>query len=116
MNASPTRLAPAASGWPHPVSYTHLISGNVSSGNDIAYAIMYSHRLVVHDNVARDSREQGLMLNYANQSRIIGNTVDGAGKCVFIYDANNNAFLDNHFANCEIGVHYTCLLYTSRCV
>lgn len=83
------------------------ISGNVSTGNDIAYAIMYSHRLVVRGNVARDSHEQGLMLNYANQSRITGNTVDGAGKCVFIYNANNNAFLDNHFANCDIGVHYT---------
>ncbi|WP_287864885.1 nitrous oxide reductase family maturation protein NosD [Achromobacter sp.] len=88
-------------------SKQNTFSGNVSSGNDIAYAIMYSHRLVVQGNIARGSREQGLMLNYANQSRITGNTVDGAGKCVFIYNANHNAFLDNRFANCEIGVHYT---------
>lgn len=83
------------------------VSGNVATGTDIAYAIMYSHRLVVEDNLAVDSREQGLMLNYANQSQITGNTVERAGKCVFIYNANKNAFLDNRFANCDIGVHFT---------
>ena len=83
------------------------ISGNVSTGTDIAYAIMYSHRLVVRDNVALDSHEQGLMLNYANHSTIANNTVDRAGKCVFIYNANRNTFLDNHFSNCDIGVHFT---------
>ena len=83
------------------------ISGNVSIGNDIAYAIMYSHRLVVKDNVARGSVEQGLMFNYANHSVITGNSVDGGGKCVFIYNANHNTFQENHFANCDIGVHFT---------
>ncbi|CAB3636275.1 putative ABC transporter binding protein NosD [Achromobacter pestifer] len=83
------------------------VSRNVATGTDIAYAIMYSHRLVIKDNVAVDSLEQGLMLNYANQSQITGNTVDHAGKCVFIYNANKNAFLDNRFANCDIGVHFT---------
>ncbi|WP_262480396.1 nitrous oxide reductase family maturation protein NosD, partial [Achromobacter xylosoxidans] len=83
------------------------ISGNVSTGTDIAYAIMYSHRLVVRDNVALDSHEQGLMLNYANHSTIANNTVDRAGKCVFIYNANRNTFLDNRFSNCDIGVHFT---------
>ncbi|MFY0477021.1 nitrous oxide reductase family maturation protein NosD [Achromobacter marplatensis] len=83
------------------------VSGNVATGTDIAYAIMYSHRLVVKDNLAVDSREQGLMLNYANQSQVTGNTIDRAGKCVFIYNANNNAFVDNRFANCDIGVHFT---------
>ncbi|KGD89283.1 carbohydrate-binding protein [Achromobacter sp. RTa] len=83
------------------------ISGNVSTGTDVAYAIMYSHRLIVRDNVAQDSREQGLMLNYANHSRITNNSVDRAAKCVFIYNANRNVFQDNQFSNCDIGVHFT---------
>jgi len=83
------------------------ISGNVSTGNDIGYAIMYSHRLVVTGNVAVNNVEQGLMMNYANNSDISGNTVDGAGKCVFIYNANKNRFADNHFSNCDIGIHFT---------
>ncbi|QVQ27140.1 nitrous oxide reductase family maturation protein NosD [Achromobacter deleyi] len=83
------------------------ISGNVSTGNDIGYAIMYSHRLIVTGNVALNNVEQGLMMNYANDSNISGNTVNGAGKCVFIYNANKNRFRDNHFSNCEIGVHFT---------
>jgi nitrous oxidase accessory protein len=83
------------------------ISDNVSTGNDIGYAIMYSHRLIVTGNVALNNVEQGLMMNYANDSNISGNTVNGAGKCVFIYNANKNRFRDNHFSNCEIGVHFT---------
>ena len=83
------------------------ISGNVATGTDVAYAIMFSHQLIVRDNVAVDSREQGLMLNYANHSRITDNSVDRAGKCVFIYNANYNEFQDNRFANCDIGVHFT---------
>ena len=83
------------------------VSDNVATGTDIAYAIMYSHRLVVKNNLALDSREQGLMLNYANQSTMTGNTVERAGKCVFIYNANKNRFLGNRFANCDIGVHFT---------
>jgi len=83
------------------------ISGNVATHTDVAYAIMYSHRLVVRDNVALDSREQGLMLNYANHSQITGNSVDRAAKCVFIYNANRNVFQDNRFSNCGIGVHFT---------
>jgi len=83
------------------------ISGNVATNNDIGFAIMYSHRLVVTDNVAVKNVEQGLMMNYANNSDISGNTVDGAGKCVFIYNANKNRFAGNHFSNCDIGIHFT---------
>lgn len=83
------------------------VSDNIATGTDIAYAIMYSHRLVVKNNLALDSREQGLMLNYANQSTMTGNTVERSGKCVFIYNANKNRFLGNRFANCDIGVHFT---------
>ncbi|MEN4918316.1 nitrous oxide reductase family maturation protein NosD [Achromobacter spanius] len=84
-----------------------VISGNLSTGNDIGFAIMYSHRLIVTDNVAANNVEQGLMMNYANNSDISGNTVDGADKCVFIYNANKNRFADNHFSNCGIGIHFT---------
>ena len=39
------------------------VSGNVSDGNNIGYAIMFSERLKVADNIAINSRDQGLMLN-----------------------------------------------------
>ncbi|MGQ4274045.1 nitrous oxide reductase family maturation protein NosD [Terrihabitans sp. B22-R8] len=31
----------------------------------------------------------------------------GPGKCVFIYNANQNRFRDNWFEGCEIGIHFT---------
>lgn len=83
------------------------VSGNVSIGNDIAYAIMFSHSLIVTDNISKGSRDQGLMLNYANDSTISRNVVVGGEKCVFIYNANRNQFADNHFQDCDIGIHFT---------
>ena len=83
------------------------VSDNISEDNDIGYAIMYSHRLVVRNNVALRSRDQGLMFNYANNAIITGNAVQGGSKCVFLYNANNNRFESNHFQGCDIGIHFT---------
>lgn len=83
------------------------VSANVSVGNDIGYAIMYSSRLIIKDNISIGSRDQGLMLNYANSSAISGNSVRGGEKCVFIYNANNNRFTRNRFEDCAIGLHFT---------
>lgn len=83
------------------------ISDNVSIGNDVGYAIMYSDRLIIRDNVSDGARNHGLLLNYANGSEISGNAVRGGEKCVFIYDANKNLLQGNLFEDCQIGVHFT---------
>ncbi len=83
------------------------VSENVSVGNDIGYAIMFSNKLVIKDNISIKSHDQGLMLNYANNSTITGNVVEGGEKCVFIYNANHNLFDGNHFQDCAIGIHFT---------
>lgn len=80
---------------------------NVSVGNDIGYAMMYSSRLVVTGNASERDREHGLLFNYANESRIENNAVRDSGKCVFIYNANKNRFSGNWFEHCAIGVHFT---------
>lgn len=53
------------------------VSGNVSEGNHVGYAIMYSQRLTVRDNISRQDRLHGLLLNYTNGSEITGNIIDG---------------------------------------
>ncbi len=83
------------------------VSGNISVDNDIGYAIMFSERLKVKDNIAFNSRDQALMMNYANGSEISGNTMVNAEKCVYFYNANNNIIKGNHFEGCDIGIHYT---------
>ena len=123
------------------------VSDNVSVGNTVGFAIMFSHHLRVHGNVSDGDRDHGLLLNSANHSEISGNLVRGrlqpqqrwlssgvAGKteseigfpgrdegaaslakgarlgpekCVFIYNANKNRFVDNRFEGCEIGIHFT---------
>lgn len=83
------------------------VVGNLSEGNHVGYALMYSKRISAEDNVSRGDRDRGLLLNYVNESTIVGNQVFGSEKCVFIYNANKNLFQDNHFQNCEIGVHFT---------
>ncbi len=53
------------------------VSRNVSIGNTIGYAIMYSHRIALRANLSDGDRDHGLLFNFANGSEIIGNTVKG---------------------------------------
>jgi len=90
--------------------YTHdsEISFNVSRGNHVGYALMYSERLQVVGNVSDGDRDRGLFFNYTNHSDIRGNRVTGGvEKCVFIYNANVNRIHDNYFSDCRIGIHFT---------
>ena len=84
------------------------IIGNRSRGNHVGWAIMYSERLEIRDNVSDDDRDHGLMLNSTSHSQVIGNVVRGGGeKCVFVYNANDNRIVDNWFEGCPIGIHFT---------
>ncbi len=85
------------------------VTGNVSIGNEIGYALMFSKHLVVENNVSIGDRQHGVMFNYANSSRVAGNYVrgDGGEKCVFLYNSNKNAIIGNWFEACEIGIHFT---------
>lgn len=84
------------------------ISGNVSVGNHLGFALMYSNRITVRDNLSLADRDQGLMLNYTNKSDLVGNMVRGTGgKCLFIYNAHHNLIGDNRFEGCGIGIHFT---------
>jgi nitrous oxidase accessory protein len=53
------------------------IRGNVSIGNLVGYAIMFSSRLKIIDNVSDGDRDHGLLLNFANSSLVTGNIVRG---------------------------------------
>lgn len=53
------------------------ISDNVSTGNSVGYAIMYSDRLTITGNLSDGDRDHGLLLNSAKGSTIAGNVVRG---------------------------------------
>jgi nitrous oxidase accessory protein len=54
-----------------------VITGNVSEGNIVGYAIMFSSRLTITDNVSDGDRDHGLLLNFANGSTVRRNKVVG---------------------------------------
>ena len=85
------------------------ISGNVSVGNTLGYALMFSNRITVKDNLSLGDRTHGLMLNYANNATVTGNLIRGGTheKCTFIYNAHKNRIAGNRFEGCEIGIHFT---------
>ncbi len=84
------------------------VSDNYSTGNHVGYALMYSSRLQINNNVSDGDRDRGLFFNYTNHSVISDNHVKGgAEKCVFIYNANINRFYGNTFSGCRIGIHFT---------
>ena len=53
------------------------VSGNVSVGNHVGYAIMYSNRLTIRGNISDRDRDHGMLFNYANYSEIDRNRVSG---------------------------------------
>jgi len=84
------------------------ISGNLSIGNQVGYALMFSDQLIVQRNRSIDDRNHGIMLNFANSSVITDNSVlAGKTKCVFIYNSNKNIFTGNRFKGCAIGVQFS---------
>ena len=94
------------------VHYMHAndstVTGNVSMGNHLGYAIMFTDRVKIRDNVSIGDRDHGIMLNYANNSVVEDNTVIGGGKkCLFVYNANKNVMRGNRFEACPIGIHFT---------
>jgi nitrous oxidase accessory protein len=58
------------------------ITNNVSKGNIIGYAFMFSNRLIVRDNVSDHDRDRGLLFNASNYDEISGNTVIGGMQSV----------------------------------
>ncbi|MDP1582709.1 MAG: nitrous oxide reductase family maturation protein NosD [Bradyrhizobium sp.] len=53
------------------------VSGNVSVGNHVGYAIMFSNRLIIRNNISDRDRDYGMLFNYANYAQIEGNWVRG---------------------------------------
>jgi nitrous oxidase accessory protein len=53
------------------------VSGNVSVGNHGGYAIMFSSRLVIRNNLSDRDRDYGVLFNYVNYADIDGNRVAG---------------------------------------
>ncbi len=89
--------------------YAHdsIVSNNVSRNNHVGFALMFSDRIMVKNNLSSGDDKRGLFFNFANYSVIEGNRVVGAEKCVFIYNANFNQINDNSFEDCQIGIHFT---------
>ena len=90
--------------------YTHdsRIVGNRSYDNHVGWAIMYSDRLEIGDNVSVDDRDHGLLLHSTNLSKVVGNVVrNGREKCAFVYNATRNELRENWFEGCPIGIHFT---------
>jgi nitrous oxidase accessory protein len=84
------------------------VADNVSVGNHIGYALMYSDRLLIHGNISVKDRDYGLMLNSARKGDIRDNVIYGtADKCLFFYLAVQNKLIGNRFEGCGIGVHVT---------
>ena len=85
-----------------------VVRGNISRRNHLGFAIMFSRKIDVSDNLSENDRDRGILFNYANRVTARGNKVTGgAEKCVFIYNSNKNSFTGNIFSGCSIGIHFT---------
>ncbi len=90
--------------------YTHnsVVSGNISIGNHLGFAVMFSDNVKVTNNVSLNDRDYGIMLNYTNNSQITGNLVrDTKDRGIFVYNAQKNQITGNRLERCGIGIHFT---------
>lgn len=83
------------------------VSNNISLNNHVGFALMFSDRITVKNNISSGDTQRGLFFNFANYSVIEGNRVIGSEKCLFIYNANFNQINNNSFEECDIGIHFT---------
>ena len=74
------------------------VSGNLSIGNHLGFAVMFSKGVKLLNNVSLGDAQHGIMLNYTNSSEVRGNLVkNGADRCLFIYNAHKNVITGNRF-------------------
>ncbi len=84
------------------------ISHNYSVKNKIGYALMFSDGLTVENNTSVNDIERGIFSNFLNKSTLTNNIVLGpCKKGLMLYNSNYNTMKNNHFEQCDIGVHYT---------
>jgi nitrous oxidase accessory protein len=83
------------------------VTNNISINNHVGFAIMFSDRIIVTNNISSADEQRGLFFNATNYSVIEGNRVIGAEKCIFIYNANFNQISSNSLEECQIGIHFT---------
>lgn len=84
------------------------VRDNISTGNDMGFAFMYSTRITAVNNLSDGDRNHGFFMNFANKAVLEHNEVrNGGEKCLFVYNANRNVFRFNRFEGCQIGIHFT---------
>ncbi len=79
------------------------VSGNVSLGNVVGYALMYSQQLIVQGNVSDGDRDHGLLLNFVNRSEIAGNKVKGRLQPAERWTSGGQRSADGHVPSLEPG-------------
>lgn len=85
-----------------------IVSDNISIGNHLGYAIMFSKSVSVLNNASIDDRDHGIMLNYANDGVVRGNYVKGTlDRSLFIYNSHKNSINGNRFEASGTGIHFT---------
>jgi nitrous oxidase accessory protein len=104
-------------------AYDNHLEGNLTHDTRTGYALMQSKRLTVLDNRSVNDDNYGILMNNITGSLIRGNRITGVrqplndqgegrlqggdGKAIFVYNSQFNEFLDNRFADSDIGIHLT---------
>jgi nitrous oxidase accessory protein len=79
------------------------IANNVSKGNIIGYALMFSKHLAVHDNVSDHDRDRGILFNAADYADISGNTVIGGPQPAERWATSDNRAIEEGVPQPEAG-------------
>lgn len=87
-----------------------LLRDNVAFDNDVGFALMVSEELTVVDNVAvgnDGTSGHGILVKEIERSEIRGNDLVANGNGLYVYNAQDNALVENLVLENGVGIHST---------
>lgn len=110
VEARDNRLWDLRYGVHYMYSNDNVLVDNVAVDNDVGYALMVSKNLSIRDNTAVNNRGQsghGILVKDVEDSTLQGNVVAGNANGLYVYNAQNNRFVENLVLANDVGIHDT---------
>jgi nitrous oxidase accessory protein len=88
-------------------NHNNSVIGNTTCNSMVGQAMMFSKRLVIHDNTMINNDDHGLFLRSIYDSKVRGNVSYGNNRGIFLVDSSFNELTGNWAQENAIGVNVT---------
>jgi nitrous oxidase accessory protein len=86
-------------------SHHNRLLENTLSGNSVGATLMFARHCVVEGNRVVANLRHGILLKQFESSRVVGNFISGHNRGLFVQQAVQDRFENNHIARNDIGLY-----------